>query len=69
MEEEIDLDRYIDAASQAVGLPVPERYRDEALAYLRMAAQMARPLLAFDLDQALEPATRPGRSHAKPEAG
>jgi hypothetical protein len=65
-EQDIDLERYIDAAAQAVGLTVPEKYRADALAYLTMAAEIARPLLAFDLDQAIEPATRPGLPPAAP---
>jgi hypothetical protein len=68
-EEEIDLERYMDAAAQAVGLPLPETYRGEALAYLRMAAEIARPLLAFDLDQALEPATSPGTPQSRRGTG
>lgn len=55
-EIRFNAEQYMDAVSSAVGLPIPEEYRAESLTYLLAAADIAGPLLAFDLEQSLEPA-------------
>ena len=68
-KDAIDFDRYIDAAAEAVRLLLPDSYRADALTYLRMAEEIARPLLLFDLDQSIEPEARPAPPRAASETG
>ena len=53
---EVDFERFIDAMAPAVGITVPDKYRSEALVYVRLAATIAQPLIDFDLDETVEPA-------------
>ena len=51
-----DLEAYIDAMAPAVGIPIPDQYRESVLMYLRLGAELAQPLLELELDEAVEPA-------------
>jgi hypothetical protein len=52
----VDIERYIDAVAPAVGMAIPDEYRADAATYLKLAFAVAEPLLAFELDETIEPA-------------
>jgi hypothetical protein len=65
-EGTMDFDRYIDVVAPAVGLHIPDQYRAQALELLRLAAAVAQPLMEFELDQSIEPATTFSPPGSKP---
>ena len=69
----MDVERYAEAAAQALGLPLAPEHRPGVLRYLQMVAQMAPRVMDFPLSPAEEsgnvfrpvspedlPAARPG---------
>jgi len=47
---------YVAAAPDLIGLPVPAQYREGVIATLHLILIQSAPLLALELDPALEPA-------------
>jgi hypothetical protein len=54
---DLDPETFIDVMAPAVGLAIPEKYRSETLVYVRLAVAIAQPLIDFDLDETVEPAS------------
>jgi hypothetical protein len=50
----MDVERYADAAAQALGLPLAPEHRPGVLRYLQMVTQMAPRVMDFALSPALE---------------
>lgn len=50
-----DLERWIDEASKAIGMPIAPEYRANVLLNLERSIAIAQPLLAVDLDDELTP--------------
>ena len=53
----MDVERYADAAAQALGLPLAPEHRSGVLRYLQMVAQMAPRVMDFPLSPAEESGT------------
>lgn len=51
-----ELERYLDAASAAIGLPIAHEHRPAVLAYLALASGFADTVNAVPLDATDEPA-------------
>jgi hypothetical protein len=52
----MDVERYADAAAQALGLPLAPEHRPGVLRYLQMVAQMAPRVMDFPLSPSVESA-------------
>ena len=52
----MDVDRYAEAAAQALNLPLPPEHRPGVLRYLQMVAQMAPRVMDFPLPPTIESA-------------
>lgn len=50
----MDVERYADAAAQALNLPLAPEHRPGVLRYLQMVAQMAPRVMDFPLSAAVE---------------
>ncbi|MFM8766242.1 MAG: DUF4089 domain-containing protein [Rubrivivax sp.] len=50
----MDVERYADAAAQALDLPLAPEHRPGVLQYLQMVAQMAPRVMDFSLSPAVE---------------
>jgi hypothetical protein len=50
----MDVERYADAAAQALGLPLAPEHRPGVLRYLQLVAQMAPRVMDFSLSPAEE---------------
>jgi len=53
---DIDWEAYLDQVAALVGTTVPDQYRAEVIAYLKLTHTIARPMLEFDLPEPAEPA-------------
>ena len=51
ISEDFDWDAYLGLMSELVGMPVPERYREETVANLRLNRELAEPLLSFEVPE------------------
>lgn len=49
--EDFDWSAYLTLAAELVGLPVPEPYREEIIANLRLNRELVAPLLAFEMPE------------------
>jgi hypothetical protein len=59
MEEKVDFDtqRYVDAAAQAIGLPIAPEYRAGVVTSFGQIAAMAALVMSFPIDDDIDPAT------------
>ncbi len=53
---DIDWEAYLDQMAALVGTTVPDEYRAEVIAYLKLTHTIARPMLEFELPEDFEPA-------------
>jgi hypothetical protein len=51
-----DIAKWVDEASQAIGLPIAREYRANVILNVERSLAIAQPLLAVDLDDDLAPA-------------
>ena len=51
ISETFDWDAYLTLASELVGMPVPDEYREETVANLRLNRELAEPLLRFEVPE------------------
>ena len=56
VRDPIDWGVYLDAVSAAIGMPVPAAHREATIAQLKLNAEIAGPLLAFDIPEGTNPA-------------
>jgi hypothetical protein len=55
-EKKPDMAKWVDEASQAIGLPIAPEYRANVVLNVERSLAIAAPLLAIDLDDHLTPA-------------
>ena len=55
-DSELDWEIYLDQMAALVGTTVPDEYRAEVIAYLKLTHTIARPMLEFELPEDAEPA-------------
>ena len=55
-DSDIDWEAFLDHMSVLVGTTVPEQYRAEVIAYLKLTRTIAQPMLEFELPEDTEPA-------------
>ncbi len=55
-DRDIDWEAYLDHVAALVGTTVPDEYRAEVIAYLKLTHTIARPMLEFELPKDAEPA-------------
>ena len=55
-ENDFDWEPYLDQMAALVGTTVPNEYRAEVIAYLKLTHTIARPMLEFELPEDAEPA-------------
>ena len=55
-DEKPDIAKWVDAASQAIGLPIAPEYRANVILNVERSLAIAQPLLAVELDDDLTPA-------------
>ena len=63
MDDDQTIERYLDAASQVAGVPIPPAARPGVVQFFKLAASLAAQVAAFDLPDEAEPAPvyRPGQ--------
>ena len=55
-DSDIAWEAFLDQMSVLVGTTVPEQYRAEVIAYLKLTRTIAQPMLEFELPEDTEPA-------------
>ena len=55
-ENDFDWETYLDQMAALVGTAIPDAYRAEVIAYLKLTHTIARPMLEFELPEDAEPA-------------
>jgi len=55
-ESDIDWEVYLDQMAALVGTTIPDEYRAEVIAYLKLTHSIAKPMLEFELAEDAEPA-------------
>ncbi len=55
-DSDIDLEAFLDHMAALVGTTIPEQYRAEVIAYLKLTRTIAQPMLEFELPEDTEPA-------------
>ena len=55
-DSDIDWEAFLDHMAALVGTTVPEQYRAEVIAYLKLTRTIAQPMLEFELPEDTEPA-------------
>jgi len=50
-----DIAKWVDEASQAIGLPIAEEYRANVILNVERSLAIVQPLLAVELDEELTP--------------
>jgi hypothetical protein len=56
MSKPVDWDAYLDAMSAMIGMTIPADHREATIAQLNLNAEIAKPLLAFDMPEGTNPA-------------
>jgi hypothetical protein len=56
MNKPVDWDAYLDAMSAMIGMTIPAAHREATIAQLKLNAEIAQPLLAFDMPEGTNPA-------------
>jgi Protein of unknown function (DUF4089) len=56
MSKPVDWDAYLDAMSAMIGMTITAGHREATIAQLKLNAEIAQPLLAFDMPEATNPA-------------
>ncbi len=51
MSEPIDWDGYLDAVGAMIGMTIPAGHREATIAQLKLNAEIAQPLLAFEMPE------------------
>lgn len=54
-ETDIDWNVYLDQMATLVGTTIPDEYRAEVIAYLKLTHTIAQPMLEFELPEGYEP--------------
>ncbi len=55
-DSDVDWDAYLDQVAALVGTTVPDQYRADVIAYLKLTHSIALPMLEFELPEETEPA-------------
>ena len=50
-----DIEKWVDEASQAIGLPIAPEYRANVILNMERSLAIVQPLLAIELDEELTP--------------
>jgi hypothetical protein len=56
MSKPIDWEAYLDVMSAMIGMLIPADHRAATIAQLKLNAEIAQPLLAFDMPEGTNPA-------------
>jgi Protein of unknown function (DUF4089) len=56
MSKPVDWEAYLDAMSAMIGMAIPADHRAATIAQLKLNAEIAQPLLAFDMPEGTNPA-------------
>jgi hypothetical protein len=56
MSEPVDWDSYLDAVGAMTGMTIPTAHREATVAQLKLNAEIAQPLLAFEMPEGTNPA-------------
>jgi 1-carboxybiuret hydrolase subunit AtzG-like protein len=56
MSKPVDWEAYLDAMSAMIGMTIPAGHREATIAQLKRNAEIAQPLLAFDMPEGTNPA-------------
>ncbi len=55
-DSDFDWEAFLDHMAALVGTTIPEQYRAEVIAYLKLTRTIAQPMLEFELPEDAEPA-------------